>query len=269
MFITAEQLQKKINQDEIVIIDVSHKTEPFQTGKEVYENSHLPGALYLDIKEDLTGKDSFVPDPEQLAKKLGELGVSNEMEIVLYDQGTNRQVSKAYLVLTYIGHENITILQGGFNAWKEAGYNTTSDILAREQTTYKPNPNEAIVLNINDIKTRLDDDATTLIDSRANARYTGEKETRYHKAGHIPGAKNYFSRDVLQDDMWKAEEQLKKHFDSLDESEEVIVSCGSGNSACINFVALKAAGFENVKIYPGGFSEWIKDDENEVATGGE
>lgn len=269
MIITVKQLQEQIAQDDIVIIDVSPKEDPFQTGKEVYENSHLPGAVFLDIKADLTGENSFVPEPEQLAKKLSELGVSNEMKIVLYDRGTNRQVSKAYLVLTYIGHHNIAILQGGFNAWKDAGYEITSDIPSRDQTSYIPKPNESLVLNINEIKTRLDDDSTTLIDSRAKVRYTGEKETAYAKAGHIPGAKNYFSRDVLQDGMWKAEDELKDHFDSLDKNEEVVVSCGSGNSACLNFVALKAAGFENVKIYPGGFSEWIKDDENEVATGEE
>lgn len=269
MIVTVEQLKNKLNKNDVVVIDVSHKEEPFQTGREVYEDNHIPGAIFLDIKEDLTGKNSFVPNPNELAEKLGELGVANEMNIVLYDRGTNRQVSKAYLVLTYIGHENVSILQGGINEWKEAGYEVTSEIPKREKTTYNLNINESIVLNINDVKHRLDDDMSVLIDSRAKDRYTGEKEPKYKKAGHIPGAKNYFSRDVLEDGNWKEESELQNHFETIDKDKEVIVSCGSGNSACLNFVALKAAGYNDVKIYPGGFSEWISDDENEVATGEE
>lgn len=266
MIITAQQLNELLTTEQLIVIDVSHKEAPFTTGREVYEQEHIPGAIFLDIKEDLTGKNSFVPNLVELAEKLGKLGVTNEHKIVLYDRGTNRQVSKAFLVFTYLGHKQLTILQGGFNEWKEAGYEVTSQIPSYETATYEPNPNEQIVLNIDDIKARMDDKTSTLIDSRAYDRYTGEKEPKYKKAGHIPGAKNYFSRDVLDDNLWKDASKLKEHFDRIDEEQEVIVSCGSGNSACLNFVALKAAGYDNVKIYPGGFSEWIEDDDNEVST---
>lgn len=269
MIITATELQKVIKHDDVKVIDVSHHEPPFQKGEDVYKNSHLPNAVFLDIKEDLTGVNSFMPQPEKLATKLGSLGIANDMKLVLYDRGTNRQVAKAYLVLNYLGHENIAILQGGFPAWETENFEVTTHIPSYEEVTYIPNVNEELVIEIDGIKKRLDDQTSTLIDSRAHSRYTGEEEPRYEKAGHIPGAKNYFSRDVLDDNLWKTEEELKAHFDALEKEEEVIVSCGSGNSACLNFVALKAAGFENIKIYPGGFSEWIQDDENEVVQGDE
>lgn len=267
MIITAQQLKQLIDESaNIVVIDVSNKTESFSTGRDVYEHSHIPGAVFLDVKKDLTGDDSFVPNPNQLAKKLGELGISNDNKIVLYDEGKNRHVSKAYLVLSYLGHKDISILQGGFKAWREAGNPVSAEISTRQPKTYTPHPDESIILQMDDIKKRMDDTSSILIDSRAHDRYTGKKEPKYQKAGHIPGAKNYFSRDVLQEDSWKDEAELKSHFENIENNKEVIVSCGSGNSACLNFVALKAAGYDDVKIYPGGFSEWISHDENEVAT---
>lgn len=266
MIITAKELNNKLIEDNIVIIDVSNKEEPFNTGRAVYENAHIPGAIFLDVKEDLTGKNSFVPDVDELAQTLSELGVSNEMTVVLYDRGTNRQVSKAYLVFTYIGHEHILVLQGGFAEWKKSGFEVTSEVPVRKNTKYIPNPNEEIISNIDYIKDQMNDESSTLIDSRAYERYTGKREPKYKKAGHIPGAKNYYSKDVLNGKLWKDKDQLEEHFSSLNKKQEVIVSCGSGNSACLNFLALKVAGFSDVKIYPGGFSEWIKDDENEVAT---
>src|SRR5699024_9185592 len=105
-------------------------------------------------------------------------------------------------------------------------------------------------------------------DSRAYNRYIGEVEPLYDKAGHIPGAKHYFWKDVLEDEgHWKSIPALKEHFHPLHEAEKIIVSCGSGISACPNVVALKRAGFENVTLYPGSFSDWISYEDNPITKG--
>src|SRR5699024_9290462 len=101
-------------------------------------------------------------------------------------------------------------------------------------------------------------------------RYLGEEEPLYKKAGHIPGAKNFYWKDVFHDDgKWKDIAQLEKHLASFRKDDKIIVSCGSGISACTNIVALKRSGFRNVMLYPGSYSDWISYDENEIETRGE
>ena len=121
-----------------------------------------------------------------------------------------------------------------------------------------------------------------LIDSRENRRYLGLEEPIDSKAGHIPGAINYFWKDVLQEDgSFKSKEELQQHFAELIEiartsssdsngdvyDTPIIVYCGSGVSACPNILALKTVGFTNVKLYGGSWSDWISYEGNEVVVG--
>src|SRR5690625_7495213 len=98
-----------------------------------------------------------------------------------------------------------------------------------------------------------DQKKSVLIDSRAYSRYVGKTEPLYKKAGHIPGAKNYFWQDVLDEEgNWKTADVLKEQFEKIDNDgvEEIIVSCGSGFYACHYFLALKMTGFEIVTLFP-------------------
>ncbi|MEI3613070.1 sulfurtransferase [Pseudogracilibacillus sp. SO30301A] len=269
IIVSAEELYQKMNNRNVRIIDVRTKDKEFEKGKAAYEHSHLPGAFYLDFKKDLSGENSFLPEVEELAAKLGKMGINQDSEIILYDQGNHRSASKAWLVFYYLGHDNVFVLDRGFTAWLEAGYRVTSEQSKNDSTTYNVQLREKVIVDIEIIKNRIDQETTsTLIDSRAYERYIGKDEPKYKKAGHIPGAKNYHSKLVFKENgNWKNPEELKKHFNQLDPNEEIIVSCGSGNSACMNLVALKNAGFKDVKIYPGGFSEWIEAEGNEVEQG--
>lgn len=121
-----------------------------------------------------------------------------------------------------------------------------------------------------DMKRKVKQDESVLVDSREKQRYLGEVEPLYSKAGHIPGAKNFFWKDVLKSNgKWKSASELQSHFSSLSHEQEIIVSCGSGVSACPNILALKQAGFKNIKLYPGSYSDWISYPEHEVSTNDE
>lgn len=266
--LTAEELEQKMKKDNnLIIIDVRTKDEVHNNGKEAYEASHIQGAIFLDVKKDVTGDTSFLPEFETFAKKLGSLGVSDKANIVLYDEGNHRSASKVWVLLHALGHEHAYILNGGFQSWKNNGYETSSTVEKKAETIYQPNIQADKVMGLMDVKQSLAEDAITLIDSRGYGRYSGKSEPKYKKAGHIPGAVNYEMKQSLNEDgMIKDRPALQKHFEAIPNEEKVVVSCGSGNSACVNVVALKEAGYENVALYPGGFSEWIEDDNNEVAT---
>jgi len=271
ILIDVETLSNKIRQGEdfVFIIDVRPKGNSDDSAIGPYEQGHIPNALYLDPTLDLTGENSFFPEAYSLGEKLGKLGIGNEATIVLYDDGKNRNSAKAWATLYFIGHNNLYILQGGFKAWLHASKPVSTEVPTFTSTNYKISPREDMVKTIDEIKKGINNPNKVLIDSRAKERYTGEREPKYAKAGHIPNAKNYTAKEVFNDKgLWKSKEELQRHFSPLEHDEEIIVSCGTGTSACLNMVALIEAGYSNVKIYPGGFKEWI-DENNPVATGGE
>src|SRR5699024_1377685 len=254
IIINAQELKEKIENDNVAIIDVRTKGGEFETGKAAYEHSHLPGALYLDMEKDVAGQNGFMPEADKLADKLGSLGIDRNTPVVLYDDSNHRAASKSWFVLHYLGHEAAYVLDGGFRAWIEAGYEVTENIPTTIPTTYKAKLKKELVVDIDEMKRKLNEENSALIDSRSRDRYIGRNEPKYKKAGHIPGAKNYHAKQVFnREGRWKTEAKLKRIFSDLRDTDEIVVSCGSGNSACMNAVALKEAGFQNVKLFPGGF----------------
>lgn len=256
--------------DTYVYIDVRTKTEVFHTGEEAYRFSHIPGAVFLDMKNDLSGDKDFLPNIDSLTTKLGSLGIDEHTKLVIYDQGNQRAASRAWYVFHYLGHEQVFILQGGFPAWEASGGIVSQEMLHRTACIYTPKFQSEVVTSIQEVKTKLRDDEVILIDSRVKEKYEGVDGSKYHKAGHIPGAVNFHAQNVFSETgLWKTKQELVENFSRLKGEDEIVVSCGSGNSACMNFVALKEAGYEQVSLFAGGFSEWIKDDVNEVVKGKE
>ena len=251
-----------------VFVDVRTKDTNHISGRDAYRKGHIPGAVFLDMKTDLTGEKSFLPDIDALCKKLGEMGISHDTFLVIYDQGNQRAASKAWYVFDYLGHKKVYILDGGYPAWLQANEAATRMTPVYPATIYKPVIKEDAAKSIEEVKTALKKSDSILIDSRAPKRYRGIEEPKYKKAGHIPGAKNFHAKTILDTNgKWKESSQLKQNFQDLDEEKQIIVSCGSGNSACMNYVGLKEAGFKHVSLFSGGFGEWIEDDKNMVAKG--
>jgi thiosulfate/3-mercaptopyruvate sulfurtransferase len=257
----------------LVIVDVRFDLTNPNWGMEQYRKSHIPGAFYLHLEKDLSGKvqehggNHPLPDMEMFAEELGKIGINEKTNIVIYDQANDMYASRLWWMLHYMGHPSVYVLDGGFEAWVKAGFPVTSEIPTPKPVTYEPRLRANEVVHMEQVKEKMSKKSAILIDSRARERYLGKVEPLYSKAGHIPGAINYFWKEVFtQNGRWKSVDELKNHFSDLSKDEEIIVSCGSGVSATPNILALKMAGFENVKLYPGSFSDWISYEENEVVT---
>jgi len=272
---TVNQLKNSMQESErdVAFIDVRYQLNNPAAGRMAYQKGHIPGAVYLDLKEDLSseakqhGGSHPLPDKDVLASKLGELGIGHDTLVVIYGEKNDMFSARCLWLFHYLGHENAYILDGGLAKWSEEGNEITTDIPQREAKTFKPSSSHNEIVNMQDVKRKMDDKSAILIDSRSKDRYLGKTEPLYGRAGHIPGAKNYFWKDVLgAEGNWKDNEELERHFSDLPKNEEIIVSCGSGVSACPNILALKQAGFTNVKLYPGSFSDWISYDENPLET---
>lgn len=271
--ISVEALKEKLAQkpENLVIVDVRFDLKDAHAGRKAYLENHIPDAIYLDLNQDLSSKaekhggNHPLPDINLFATKLGHVGIDQDTTVVVYDQGSDIFAGRLWWILDFLGSENVYILDGGYDHWVAAGNEVTEEVPLLNMKKFIAKPKLEAIVNIEQVKAR--DASTTLLDARAKERYLGGHEPLHGKSGHIPGAKSYFWKGVLTEDgTWKDTKALEIHFADLYKNKEIIVSCGSGVSACSNIAGLKQAGFTNVKLYPGSFSDWISYEENEIVT---
>ncbi|MYL46828.1 sulfurtransferase [Virgibacillus halodenitrificans] len=273
--ISVNRLKSRLenNQDNTVLVDVRFQLGDPQAGRKAYLEEHIPGAVYMDLEKDLSGKKEKhggshpLPDIDMLAAKISNIGIDHDTTVVVYDKENDMFAARFWWLLHYMGHKKVYVLEGGYDCWKKEGNETTSEIPQLQKKHFSPSVREDEKVSIETVKQKLTNENTIVIDSRAKERYLGKTEPMYAKAGHIPGTKNFFWKELIKDNQtWKKGEELAEHFKSLPKNKEIIVSCGSGVSACPNILALKSAGYSNVKLYPGSFSDWISYEENPVET---
>lgn len=275
LFITAEALRDCF--DEVTVFDLRFRLEDLSYHRVVYEEGHIPGAFYLDFEEDLSDpKGDFGGDhpfllPEDFAQLLEGFGLKDDSTVVLYDEASLMSAARFIYQSRFSGLSiKIHILKGGYGAWLAAGgAEETAIPQAPGGGNLSTQPRPDLICKQDTVKEKMDDPTSLLIDSRAPQRYLGQVEPRYRIAGHIPGALNYFFKDVIAEDGGlKDRAYLEDHFAGLDKYNDIILSCGSGGSACVNSLALQALGIPH-RLYNGSYSDWVANLDNPVNTGDE
>ncbi|WP_026581137.1 sulfurtransferase [Bacillus sp. J33] len=270
-FIEKEWLLKKIDNENVRIADCRFKLGSPDEGRSLYDLNHIPNAVYFDLEKDLSGpvKDHGgrhpLPDPDQLKQTLEQAGISRETIVIAYDGGEGAFASRFWWLLRYLGHEQVYVLNGGYKEWINSDYPVKSEVPVFEPVSYKLDLKSDILASYAEVKELVQRrDEAVLIDSREAKRYLGIEEPIDKKAGHIPGAINKVWLDAYENGRFKEVAEQEKRFADIDKSKPVIVYCGSGVTAAPNFLALKEAGYNNVKLYAGSFSDWISYEENEI-----
>lgn len=273
--VSRDWLQAHLQDDNLVLVDCRFTLGKPGAGLAEYVEAHIPGALYFDLEHDLSGPKAEhggrhpLPDVEQLQALFSNAGIDQDTVVVAYDGQDLAHASRLWWLLRYLGHEKVAVLNGGFDGWRQAGLPTTADVtLAPQAKTFVPNVQPHMLVGMEAVKER-DTDAA-LLDSRAPERYRGEVEPLDPKAGHIPGAANYFyKQNFAPDGDLLSTEALQERFRPISENREIIAYCGSGVTGCVNVLALYQAGRTDAKLYAGSWSDWTSYAENPVATGEE
>lgn len=268
---SVDTLRKRLkNNVETIVVDTRFDLKNASLGREKYEEGHIPTAFYIDLNKDLSGSvgkhggSHPLPNSDDFIEKLSSIGIDENTVVVAYGQGNDMFPMRFWWMIHHLGHEHVFVLDGGIDAWKASGQVSTTKETIPTPKQFIPNLKEDTI-DIELVK-QLNENQV-LLDARSKERYLGKEEAMYEKAGHIPKAKSYFWADVLnKDGSWKSKEALEKHFSELLKEDEIIVSCGSGVSACANIIGLKEAGFNNVTLYPGSFSDWISYEDNRIET---
>ena len=280
--ISAEQLQTlQQSKSPLMVFDVSFDLANPATGEAQYAQSHIPGAVHAHLDRHLSARGDPtaasggrhpMPSREKFAAWLGSVGLTNNMQAVVYDRQNCMFAGRLWWMLRWCGHDAVAVLDGGLQAWEAAGGAVRAGV---EPQNLKSNYLLASELTaqaaIEFVANQMGKPHTTIIDARAPARYRGEVEPLDPVAGHIPGALNRpFSDNFTAEGKFKSAEQLRREFDLLlagRDPVQVIHHCGSGVTATPNILAMQIAGYPPTQLFAGSWSEWCSDPARPVAQG--
>jgi len=267
--IEVDELLKKHKNPDVMIFDVSNS----KNAKANYVTEHIEGAFFVDLNTQLADiKTDFsdggrhpLPKIETFAKTLTEIGISKDKHIVIYDDKNGSNASaRFWWMLKSVGHEKVQVLNGGLNQAKENNFPLSSkaEIIKRASETYQINKWNLPTIEINEVENVSKNSNYLVVDVRDKERYEGKTELIDLIAGHIPGAINIpFTENLDQNGLFITPNELRNKYKALlgeSKSENIIVYCGSGVTACHTLLALDYAEMEIPKLYIGSWSEWSR-----------
>jgi thiosulfate/3-mercaptopyruvate sulfurtransferase len=220
-----------------------------------YETGHVPGAVLLDPETTLStptanpsvGGRHPLPDPYALGAAFADAGIGPDTLVLAFDDGTG-WAARCWWLLRHLGHEAC----GTVDMRAYTGPLVT-EAPRVDRAPFVPRVRDDDTIDAEEIRARLDDPSLVLVDARSPERWRGDTEPLDPVAGRIPGARNAFFELPLPDD--------------ATEPPEVVAYCGSGVTACVVAQKLVLAGREDVRLYPGSFSEWCRNPSNPIERG--
>jgi len=269
--ISVAQLQAlQASGEPLMVFDCSFELLNPSSADALYAQGHIAGAVQAHLERNLSAHDTALavnggrhplPTRETVAHWLGQLGLTNTMQVVVYDRNKNNYCGRLWWMLKWLGHDPVAVLDGGLQAWQAAGGSVDdAPPKAKPASSFLLKPALRELTQTRTMEKHLGRDIQTLIDARAAARFRGEVEPLDPIAGHIPGALNRpFNENMDSNGFFKSPAQLKLEFETIlagRDPSTVVHHCGSGVSAIPNVLAMEIAGLGQTALYAGSWSEW-------------
>lgn len=262
--LSVQALEELLDSPNLVVVDCRFDLADPNSGREAFKASRIPGAQFADLDRDLSGPPTTdhgrhpLPTPERMTELLSRLGIDSTKQVVAYDNRNMMVASRLWWMLKYMGHDAVAVLDGGWSAWTKANAPLDSEPFHASPTTkFTGSPRRDLLVVLDEVLGQ-----PMMIDSRAPDRYRGEVEPLDPVAGCIPGAKNFYFMNHLEEaGTLKGEEEIKQNLLDTFEgvpAQDVTFYCGSGVSACVNLLAAAKAGLPMSKLYVGSWSEWSR-----------
>ncbi len=275
--ITVSWLTGHLSDATLRVIDIRSSGN---SSENAFDTGHIPGAVHSDYAADgwriaQGGAGGLLPDPAALAHLLGRLGITPENHVVIVSAGlTPADFSGAARVcwtLKIAGHDRVSILDGGFEAWRLAGQPIeTGPSASPAGAPYPVRIKEVMRATVGDIDEAITHATAALLDGRSRAQYEGhEKSPQAARAGRLPGAVHLDHSQAFAPGTGRLRPaaELEQLFGSLP-SGPVVSYCNTGHLASTNwFVLSEVLGRTGITLYDGSMSEWTQDPGRPVATG--
>lgn len=260
-----------------IIADCRYDLQCEPWGEEQYLAAHVPGASYVSLSRDLSGAPTGtngrhpLPSQEVMAETFGQIGMTADTQVIVYDQDCGMFASRLWWMLRYAGNMNVAVLNGGWAKWVAEGRPTRSGTERRAAITFTPKWNADWHVDLATVSAMYRDPTIVLVDARAPERFEGRVEPLDRVAGHIPGAVNHpYRGNLAEDNTMLPADRLREQLEydlAGHAPAQTLMYCGSGVSACHNLLAMEHAGLPGARLYVGSWSEWSADPERPVETG--
>jgi thiosulfate/3-mercaptopyruvate sulfurtransferase len=273
LLVTTEWLAEHLHDNNLRIVDIrgivlpaSEPMPHYHAHRADYETSHIPGAVFVDWTTDIVEPGSIsydVANPQRYKQAMESLGVGDDSFVVAYDDADSMFAARLWWTLRYYGHEQVAVLDGGWQKWIAENRPVSADKPAIKPTTFTPKLQPQWNTTGDDILEKH----PILIDARSPAEFAGET-SRTKRYGHIPGAVNIpRTKLVTKDGTLRPIGELQQIFADAGialDAENVVVYCNSGVSSSYNLLALQQAGLNGGRIYDGSWRDWSKDETKSI-----
>lgn len=249
--------------DEVVIVEIGRTPDDFAAG-------HIPGARYFDrstIYGEVEGISGMFPGVESAIAGIVAAGISSGDSVVIYDNARSLWAARLFWTLEYLGHDKVSILDGGLGKWTGDGLHLETDAKPVSAGSFYAKVQEDRLVDVAEIVSNIDE--IFIIDTRSPAEYAG-KDVRAARGGHIPGAVNInWIFNITEDETptFLPLTELGEFYDSygVDESRQIVTLCQTGVRGAHTYFALRFLGYKNVALYDGSWAEW-GNSENQIET---
>ena len=275
--VTSGDLAAHLDDPNWIVFDCRFTLTDPEAGRQAYLKDHIPGARYVHLEEDMSAPVTEssgrhpLPDIQALAEKLSSWGVGVNKQVVVYDDSYGAMAVRLWWMLRWLGHPGAALLDGGLPKWRREKRSLSSEPPQPHKGHCACLPEPSQIAHVDDVLRASRTGDALIIDARPERRFSGEFEPLDPVAGHIPGSINWsFEENLDIDGTFMPPEALRENYQALLKGRapwQAIHSCGSGVTACHNILAMEIAGLPGSRLYPGSWSEWIRDPSRPIATG--
>jgi thiosulfate/3-mercaptopyruvate sulfurtransferase len=279
-FVSTDWLDANRSRPDVRIVDIrghviaaSLPRPHYFSHRDDYDAAHIPGAVFVDWVRDITvnGPDNGrIASPEAFAARMEAIGIGDDTLVVAYDDAGGMFAARMWWALQYFGHDQVVVLDGGWQKWTAEGRDVTAEVPQVPPVTFTARPQPHLFRSGDQVAALSGDSAARIVDVRSPAEYNGQ-ESRAARAGHIPGAVNLPRAELIAPDgTTRSADVLRAMFASAGVTPQqggadVVFYCNAGVSASYGLLAYRAAGFEGGAVYDGSWKDWANDPARPIA----
>ena len=275
--VTADWLAEHLRDQDLRVVDIRgyvKKTDlgegrqraEYLAAREEYDEAHIPGAVYVDWTRDITDPNDPVPvqlaPPGRFAELMGSLGIGDDTRVVVYDHAGGQFATRLWWALTYYGHDQVYVLDGGWRKWTAEGRPTTEVVDTPARTgSFTPRPRPEWRRETEEVLAASEGGAFVL-DARDEGQYTGEVARGEGRAGRVPRARHLHADTLFDPESgtFRSDEELAARLREAgvpeDSDAPVVAYCNGGVAATVPLFVLHRLGYSNLANYDGSWNEW-------------
>jgi thiosulfate/3-mercaptopyruvate sulfurtransferase len=271
--ISHEALLAKLGNENLRIFDVAVHIEArpkggyeVESGRRSYDEAHIPGAAFLDQLEQLSDSASTLAftrlQDDLLIRAFAKAGINADSDVVFYSSNHAMWATRAWWLLHYCGHRRSAVLDGGLQAWRNAGLNCVFESSAYAEEIWTSETRPRCFVDQDAVIAAIDDAGVCTFNALSPDVYAGKGDHHYGRRGHIPNSINVFYDTLLQEGCFRSPDMIRQLLADagLLDDRNVIAYCGGGISATMGAFACLLLGKDNIAVYDGSMSEWVKDE---------